>query len=350
VTTGATTTRDDLGSSRASGGPAIAPRTALLARLRGNASRPIFACCINRPVITAFLLIWFASASAEPLKVCVNQDDAPHSFKAGRGQSAQTGGYDLKLLQIIAQRLNLPLKLTWFSADFEKEVSVAAETAALLGSGACDLVAGQPLYAPTLAAPNMEFAKAPDYDGAPPKRQRPFVKVEALAASTPYRASAFGVVVRDASSAPIASLADLKGKRIAIGAGTMPGGIIALYRNGLLQKDMVSLSPGQNPLEALAEGRADATLIELHRFDAYKLKNPQTTLTALAWRHRIQFNFGFVALQSRRDLIAQINPLIGLLAQSGELAALAQGTGLTYLPPLEPAVRPAIGIADLRLE
>ncbi len=327
-----------------------APRTAQVARLRGDDRMGIFACRINRSVVTAFLLISCASVNAEPLKVCINQDDAPHSFKTGRGATAQTGGYDLKLSQVIARRLSMPLELTWFAADFEKEVSVAAETAALLGSGVCDLVAGQPLYAPALAAPNMEFAKAPDYEGAPLKRQRPFVKVAALTASVPYRASAFGVLVTDASTAQITSLADLKGKRIAVGAGTMPGGILALYRNGLLQKNIVSLSPSQSPLEALEVGRADATLIELHRFDAHKLKNPQTTLIAHAWRHRIQFNFGFFALESRRDLIARINQVIAQLAQASELAALAQGTGLTYLPPAEPAVRAAIGIAELRRE
>jgi ABC-type amino acid transport substrate-binding protein len=304
---------------------------------------------VKRLFAAGLFMVACAASNAQSLRACVNEDDAPHSFKTGRGAATNAGGYDLKLLQALAQRLGMPLQLTWYEAEFEKEVSVAAENAALLGSNVCDVIAGQPLYEPALAKPQMEFAKPPGFDGAPPRRERPFVKVEPLIASAPYRAGGLGVV-QAAGAPPFASLADLQGRRVAVGAGTLPGGIASFYRGGLLQKNLVSISPAGNPIDAVQDGRADAAFVETHRFDAWQAAHPGNTLGMPAWRHRIDFNFGFVALQSQRALIDRIDAALADMAARGELAALAQGTALRYQAPQAPAMRAAIGLADLRRE
>ncbi len=43
-------------------------------------------------------------------------------------------------------------------------------------------------------------------------------------------------------------------------------------------------------------------------------------------------------LASNPELIAEVNKVLGGLQESGKLAEFGQATGLTYLPPREPAV------------
>ena len=102
----------------------------------------------------ALLAAAFATG-AEPLPVCMEESNAPVSQR--RGPAA--GGFDVLLAQALAERLGRPLAIRWFESKYEKEASLALAVNALLSSGVCALVAGYPLYAPQLGAP--QAARSP---------------------------------------------------------------------------------------------------------------------------------------------------------------------------------------------
>lgn len=285
-----------------------------------------------------------AATAAEPLKVCVDEDNPPFSLKRKAGAS----GFDLALARVIAERLGRPLQLQWFEGEYEKERSAVADSAALLSAGLCDLLASYPLYEGALGAPAVPSARLPDYDGAPRSQRGRRVPVGALAATAPYYFTAFAVVLPgDAASAQVRSLSDLKGMKIGAASGTLADGILRGWQGGVLAPDVVSLRPRENPLKELAAGRYAATLIELPRLDAWRARSGNAPLADSGYRHPLGFNLGYAALAEHADLIAAVDRAIEALRREGKLEQLAAEAGLTWMPPREPKITPRITRRDL---
>ena len=56
---------------------------------------------------------------------------------------------------------------------------------------------------------------------------------------------------------------------------------------------------------------------------------------------------GFVGLSTEAALIDQVSTAVDDLLARGELPALAQAAGMTYVPPRQPEVRESLSLADL---
>jgi ABC-type amino acid transport substrate-binding protein len=137
----------------------------------------------------------------------------------------------------------------------------------------------------------------------------------------------------------IAGIGDLAGLRIAIESGTLGDAILMTFEKGRLIDDITHLVPGRHDLlGALNRGDFDATLLDLSRFDAYRAARPDTKLAASGYYYPIGVNRGYVGLASDPELVAAVNRALSDLQAAGTIADLAKVAGLTYLPPVEPAI------------
>ena len=289
--------------------------------------------------VAAALLATAAAARADddPLKVCLDENLPPLSMhQRGKPDS----GFDVALAQAVAGRLGRPLKIQWFESKLDESSSPALEANALLSDGRCALVGSYALTRDSLKVPGVKTAKLPDFEGATRDDRRRRVPVGVLAPSQPYVYSPLTVVLGEkARGRKISGVGDLAGLRIAIESGTLGDAILMTFENGRLIDHITHLVPGRHDLlGALNGGEFDATLLDLSRFDAYRAAHPDTKLAASGYYYPIGVNRGYVGLASDPALIAAVNKALSDLQAAGTIADLAKAAGLTYLPPVEPAI------------
>jgi ABC-type amino acid transport substrate-binding protein len=281
----------------------------------------------------------------DALRVCLDENVPPYSVRHGGGGS----GFDLAVAEAVAKRLGRSLAVQWFESKVETDSSSTLAANALLSDGRCQLVAGYPLIKDALGKPAAETARLPDYDGATPADRRRRVALGTLVASRAYHHAPLTVVLAPGVAKPITGLADLEGLKLVIEASTLEDTILMTYRDGVLVSHITHLVPGRGELlPRLEQGGFDATLVPLHRFDAYRAAHPQTALKPSGYYHRIGFNMGFVGLATEAPLIAQVDAAIADMLAGGALPALADKAGMTYVPPRPPDVRESLSLSALR--
>ena len=281
----------------------------------------------------------------DTLSVCLDENVPPYSARHGRDGS----GFDLAVAEAVAQRLGRSLAVQWFESKVETDSSSTLAADALLSDGRCQLVAGYPLIKDALGKPAVETARLPDYDGATPADRRRRVALGTLVASRAYHHAPLTVVLAPGVAKPITGLADLEGLKLVIEASTLEDTILMTYRDGALVNHITHLVPGRGELlPRLEQGGFDATLVPLHRFDAYRDAHPQTALKPSGYYHRIGFNMGFVGLATEAPLIERVDAAIGDMLAGNAFAALADKAGMTYVPPQPPDVRESPSLSALR--
>jgi ABC-type amino acid transport substrate-binding protein len=278
-----------------------------------------------------------AHAVDEALRVCLDENLPPLSVHH-RGKPGT--GFDIALARAIAEGLGRRLEIQWFESKLDEDSSPALEANALLSDGRCSLVGSYAFTQDSLVVPGVTTAKLPDFDGATRDDHRRRVAIGRLAPTRPYMFSSLTVVLgQQARGRRIADIGDLSGLRLAIESGTLGDAILMTHDKGRLIDGITHLVPGRDDLlGALEQGRFDATLLDVRRFDAYRAAHPDTSLTGSGYLYPIGANRGYVGLASNPDLIAEVNKVLAGLLASGKLAEFGQATGLTYLPPREPAV------------
>lgn len=278
-----------------------------------------------------------AYAAEDPLKICLEENLPPLSMhQRGKPDS----GFDVTLAQALAARLGRALKIQWFESKLDETSSPALEANALLSDGRCALVGSYAFTRDSLKVPGVKTARLPDFEGATREDRRRRVPVGVLAATRPYAYSALTVVLGEkARGRKISGIGDLAGLRIAIESGTLGDAILMTFEKGRLIDDITHLVPGRDDLlGALDRGDFDATLLDLRRFDAHRAARPDTKLVASGYNYPIGINRGYVALAGDQALIAAVNKALADLQTEGTIADLAKTAGLTYLPPVEPAI------------
>ena len=278
-----------------------------------------------------------AYAAEDPLKVCLDENLPPLSLhQRGKPDS----GFDVALAQAVADRLGRPLKIQWFESKLDESSSPALEANALLSDGRCALVGSYVFTRDSLVVPGVKTAKLPDFEGATRDDRRRRVPVGVLAPSLPYVYSPLTVVLGEkARGRKISGVGDLGGLRIAIESGTLGDAILMTFEKGRLIDDITHLVPGRDDLlGALNRGDFDATLLDLRRLDAYRAAHPDAKLAASGYYYPIGVNRGYVGLASDPALIVAVNRALSDLQAAGTIANLAQAAGLTYRPPVEPAI------------
>ncbi len=283
-----------------------------------------------------------ACAQVPPLSVCMAENNAPLSYV----QQGTLRGLDVRIAQAVADELARPLKLVPFESKYEGESTLSQEVNAMLSSGVCELASGFALMAADLGAPARPTARVPDHPGAKRPPLREWVKLGTLVASRPYHTMAMGLVVRDAARAG-ATLAEPGDARIGVVTGTLAGTAVSMFRNGKLRSQIVSLSRNDDVLAQLEAGPFDATLAPLDRLDAWRLTHPATPLQRTGYLHPLRINIGLVARDDAPLVSAAADRAITRALASGELARWTTDAGATWVPPAEPSVATAVGLADL---
>lgn len=295
---------------------------------------------INAINVAALLILVSAmpaAAAGEVLKVCLDENLPPLS---AHRRGAPDTGFDVALAQAIATQLGRPLKIQWFESKLDEDSSPALESNALLSDARCSLVGGYALTKDSLVVPGVKTAKLPDFQGATRDDRRRRVPLGVLAPSQPYIYSPLTVVLGSkARDRRIADIGDLAGLRIAIESGSLADAILMNFGNGRLIGDITHLVPGRDDLlGSLDRGDFDATLLDLRRFDAYRIAHPDTKLAASGYYYPIGANRGYVGLASDPALLAAVNKALSDLQAAGTIADLGKAASLTYLPPREPAI------------
>jgi ABC-type amino acid transport substrate-binding protein len=154
-----------------------------------------------------------ATTDEVPLRVCLQSNDPPLS---SRGGDVPTG-FALTLSQTIAEHLGRKLQVQWFVSRDDPDANLVKDANALLSDGRCQLLAEYPLLDGTLETPRASSAKLPPFDGATPDDRRRWVKMNALAATRPYRLDALTVVLSaQEANRDVRRLADLDGLKVAV--------------------------------------------------------------------------------------------------------------------------------------
>jgi ABC-type amino acid transport substrate-binding protein len=307
--------------------------------------------CLSRFAFIATVLTAAVGLCGHPLRaedsltVCLNENIPLYSLHHGK----EASGFDLKVAEAIAARLERKLVVQWFETKLEMDSSLTIDANALLSDNRCDLVGGYPLIKGTLGKPRVQLARLPGFDGDKPEDRRRRVTLGELLPTQPYHRSVLTVVVNGASvTKPIAALGDLEGLRIGIEGGSLADAILMTFGDGRYVNQITHVIPERDDLLGKLEaGEFDATMVNLRRFDFYVSKRPATKLKASGFHHRIGFNMGLVGLATNATLIEQVDKAIADLERKGELPALAAASGLTYVPPREPKVADNISMADL---
>ncbi len=286
-----------------------------------------------------------AGHAREALTVCLDRN-VPLSSISDRKDGS---GFDVKVAEALARRLNRPLVVQWFETENEADSSTTLAANALLSDGRCQLAAGYPLVADGLGKPAAATARLPDFDGKKPSDRRR-VALGELVPSRPYRYAPLTVVLGGGATAgPISNLADLAGMKIGVEDGTLADAVLMLFEDGRLVDHLTHVLPGRGELlRRLERGDYDATLADLRRFDAYRAAHPETKLRLSGYYYRIGFNIGFVALSGQQELLARVSAAIGDMLAKGEMPGLAKTAKITYLSPRQPDILEQVSLADLR--
>jgi hypothetical protein len=97
----------------------------------------------------------------------------------------------------------------------------------------------------------------------------------------------------------------------------------------------------------LESGETDATVVPVHRLDAYRIEHPDSKIAPSGYYLPIGFNMGLVGLASASPLVEQADRAIEAMLEDGELAALATAAQMTYLPPRQPYILDHLTMSDL---
>jgi ABC-type amino acid transport substrate-binding protein len=282
----------------------------------------------------------------EVLRVCLDANVPPWSMYDG----AEGGGFDWLVANAIAKRIGRQLALQWFETKPDPDDSTTLAANALLSDRRCRLVGGYPLVESALGKPGMKSARMPDFVGARPTDRGRSIELGTLAPSLAYHFAALTIVLgAAAASARITDLTRLEGIKLGVEGGTLADAILMLFGDGRFANQITHVIPGRGELlPRLEQDDYDATLVELRRFDAYRAMHSRTKLTPSGYYFPIGFNIGFVGLSADRDLIEQVDRAIADMLDEGDLPALAQTAGVTYLPPHPPNVSPDFTLSELR--
>ncbi|HEV2548605.1 MAG TPA: ABC transporter substrate-binding protein [Stellaceae bacterium] len=295
--------------------------------------------------ILAALLSATPAFAADPLAICLDENVPLYS----RHDKGGSSGFFVALSEAIAARLGRSLKIQWFETKLDADSSSTLEANALLSDRRCMLVGGYPLVESALGKPGTDTARLPDFAGATPVDRHRRVALGTLVLSRAYLYAPMTVVLGPTRHQAVKSLGDLDGLKLGIEASTLGDVVLMLYKNGRHIDHLMHVAPGRDELlPRLERGEFEATLVDLRRFDAYRVQHPDSKITPTGFFYRAGINMGYVGLASEMTLINQVNAVIDDMLAQNEMARLAAKIGLTYVPPHQPEISPELTLRDLR--
>lgn len=283
--------------------------------------------------LTLALPNW-ANADDGELRFCLEDGSPPYSYKFGK----RMGGFELLLAERLAQKLDKKLHVQWYESEDDDEVVPIYEVNALLSANFCDFVGGLALIESNLRTPVQPSAALPDYEGMKRSERGTRVDLGELTSTIPFIHAGLTVVLSPKNAGTIVKrLSDLNELSVGAEVTTLSSAILIRYQNGLLANQSKHFKPGDIFSNLEAE-EVDAVLVERHRFDRYKQRNPETMLTSTEYLHSISYNIGFAALKNGTAPISEVNETILEFLKNGEMEKIAKMSHMSYIAPGKPAV------------
>ena len=216
--------------------------------------------------------------------------------RTGKTTDGKPQGLDLALAELVAKSLGRPLEVHWCASP--------ACSRKCLRENRCDVILGHPH----------------DPDGA-----------KDIAWSVPYAGSQFGLVVaRDAKG--IRSLADLRGKRVGIVAGTV----------ALSEKDykVGQFKTREEVLDRFHQDKLDAGFLDADFASWHLHQHPKLNLQLVKdYVPREHWNMAMAVRAKDAALLVEINKALAELAESGQIRKVYAAHGVAYRPPFTGARR-----------
>lgn len=296
-----------------------------------------FALGASAPVIAA-------EDAGAVLTVCLNKDYPPFSFK----KDGEVGGYDYLVAQALAKHLGKTLEVKWYEKERRSRGPISVKTSVLINAGVCQLVGGYPLIQSSLDRPSGEATTLPPVEGMASESRKQSINGSQLFASLPYHFAGLTVVFGKTVTLPkLQALDELKPYKIGNRPASLGDLLAMAYKKGLLMNNIVRVDIGIEPLEALAKSEFDVTMVEAHKFDIYRQENPTTELRPSGMVLPVGLNLGFVTTAEHSTLLAQVNVALSALLKEGAIEKAARENSLTFIAPLNPAVRSGLGLDKL---
>jgi polar amino acid transport system substrate-binding protein len=234
-----------------------------------------------------------AQEKLKPLIVCAEAAAMP---RTGKGTDGKPQGLDLALAKLVSKSLGRPLEVHWCASP--------ACSRKCLREGRCDLILGHPH----------------DPDGA-----------KDIAWSVPYAGSQFGLVIAK-NAKGIASLADLRGKRVGVVAGTV----------ALPEKDYVvgHFKTREDLLDQFHQEKLDGGFVDADFASWYLHRHPSLNLKLVKdYVPREHWNMAMAVRVKDAGLVVKINKALADLAESGAIRKVYATHGVVYRPPFTNTAR-----------
>jgi ABC-type amino acid transport substrate-binding protein len=228
-----------------------------------------------------------AQENPKVLRVCAEPAAMP---RTGRTPDGKPQGLDLALAELLSRSLGRKLEVHWCASP--------ACSRKCLREGRCDVILGHPH----------------DPDG--PKD---------IAWSVPYAGSQFGLVIsKDARG--IRSLADLRGKRVGIVAGT-----VALAEK---EHQIGHFKTREDLLSQFHNEKLDAAFLDADFGSWYLHQHPRLDLHLVKdYVPREHWNMALAIRAKDAGLVAELNKALAELAESGQVRKTYEEQGVAYRPP-----------------
>jgi polar amino acid transport system substrate-binding protein len=261
--------------------------------------------CIKRELVTCGLvLVVCAIATPIPVACADDKSEAPSPAKSlticavpasmprmDKGPDGTPRGIDVDVARAVGRVLGRTIEFHWCaSADCAWHC---------LPEKRCDIVIGQPL-------------------GSGP--------ADLAAWSVPYAGARFGLVMPGASQ-EVRSLADLRGKRVGIVAGTV----------ALSDRDHVvsRFRSREALLEGVRNGQIDAAFVDADFAAWYLHERHQAEPRLTDYIPRERWNVAMAVRAAESRLLLEINRALAQLAESGELRKIYAAYAVPFRAPFE---------------
>lgn len=269
------------------------------------------------------------TAAGEPLTVCLEEDSPPYSYSFGKRE----GGFDHDLAIELGKRLNRKPQILWYEFEVEEDELLTLQGNALLAAKLCDVLLGYPLLDAWLAPPAQPQSKLPDYEGKSKLDRKRMVKTAPLAFTRAYLASHMGIIAHPRAGKSIQSLDDLEGVRTAAEFKSLSALILWRHEDGVLIDNLVTVRVKDGLFKTMDDNKADATLAEVHRFERYRFRHPDSQLVWTGYAHPVSYNLGAAVLASESTLREQLDAAFAAMSRDGAFKAIAKANAMTYFAP-----------------
>jgi polar amino acid transport system substrate-binding protein len=216
--------------------------------------------------------------------------------RTGKTPDGKPQGVDLALADLLSRSLGRKLEVHWCAS--------AACSRRCLREGRCDVILGHP------------------HDADGPKD---------IAWSVPYAGSQFGLVIARQARG-IRSLADLRGKRLGIVAGTV----------ALPEKDhqLGHFKTREDLLEQFQSEKLDAAFLDADFASWYLHQHPKLELQLVKdYVPREHWNMAVAVRAKDARLVVELNKALADLTDSGQIRKIYEDHGVAYRPPFTGSAR-----------